>query len=195
MPEFGRFPSVTRAAKTHMTARQGETDSNLHPKREQRCALSVDLWGRRVRCYATSPRLASLAGSRSPAANRQPKRAQRCAPSAAAKPPQPSPRLASRPAPDRRRRALVERSPDRRFRPTLSSVVMLRQCLRFILVDEVVAWTLPFSVPHEVSWRTAQGHRFAGLHAQKTADSTMTWLAVPVPCTCETVPTFSSSGP
>ena len=69
-----RFPSVARAAKTHMTARQGEPDSNLHPKREQRCALSVDLWGRRVRCYANSPRLASLAGSRSPAANRRPKR-------------------------------------------------------------------------------------------------------------------------
>ena len=26
MPEFGRFPSVTRAAKTHMTARQGELE-------------------------------------------------------------------------------------------------------------------------------------------------------------------------
>ena len=45
-----RFPSVTRAAKTHMTARQGEPDSNLHPKREQRCALSVDLRGLPLRC-------------------------------------------------------------------------------------------------------------------------------------------------
>ena len=31
IPEFGRFPSVARAAKTRVTARQGEPDSNLHP--------------------------------------------------------------------------------------------------------------------------------------------------------------------
>ena len=49
-----------------MTARQGETDSNLHPKREQRWALGIDLWGRPVRCYTTSQCLASL-----PAADRR----------------------------------------------------------------------------------------------------------------------------
>ena len=42
-------PTMT-VPKTRMTARQGETDSNLHPKREQRCALSVDLGRRPLRC-------------------------------------------------------------------------------------------------------------------------------------------------
>ena len=41
MSETAVYAEQRRAAKTHMTACQGEPDSNLHPKREQRCALSL----------------------------------------------------------------------------------------------------------------------------------------------------------